>query len=219
MHGRTGSRYFNGFLYAFWCKSIEKLTDMYRYQEKRPNFNFMIRHCSKLRAFSSPNFKKSSRRSRELDSEALHTYCMHPYQIGEERGTWYLFLPLLPGKVWASGGSNSLRKARESDSTIATPQNQRFSSTNVSRLLDTTRKDTLEKKVSIYLPVCTGLSIDDVGVSRDTALTRQDRALVLKPAVSLKKRWGGYRRTARDTKYPSAKKHTHNSRQRFGMGP
>ena len=48
------------------------------------------------------------------------------------------------------------------------PQNQRFSSTNVSRLLDA-RKDTLEKSVSIYFPVCKGLSIDDVGVSRDTA--------------------------------------------------
>ena len=46
--------------------------------------------------------------------------------------------------------------------------NQRFSLTNVSRLLRT-RKDTLEKKVSMYSPVCKGLSVDDVEVSRDTA--------------------------------------------------
>ena len=41
--------------------------------------------------------------------------------------------------------------------------------------------------VSIYFPGCTSLSIDDVGVSRDTALRRYDRAQVLKPAISLKK--------------------------------
>ena len=31
-----------------------------------------------------------------------------------------------------------------------------------------TRKDTIENKVSIYFLVCKGLSVDDVGVSRDT---------------------------------------------------
>ena len=37
-----------------------------------------------------------------------------------------------------------------------------FSVANVSWLLDT-RKDTIEKKVSVYFPECKGLSIDDVG--------------------------------------------------------
>ena len=46
-------------------------------------------------------------------------------------------------------------------------KNQRFSSTNVSGLLDT-RKDTVERKISTCFLVCKGLSIDDVGVSRDT---------------------------------------------------
>ena len=52
------------------------------------------------------------------------------------------------------------------DSTIAPRPNQRFSLTNVSWLLDT-KKEIIENKVSIYFLVCKGLSIDDVGVSRD----------------------------------------------------
>ena len=47
------------------------------------------------------------------------------------------------------------------------PQNQRFPLANVSWLLDT-RKDKIENKVSTYFLVCKGLSIDGVGVSRDT---------------------------------------------------
>ena len=47
------------------------------------------------------------------------------------------------------------------------PRNQRFSLTNVSWLLDT-RKDTIENEVFIYFLMRQGLSIDDVGVSRDT---------------------------------------------------
>ena len=54
------------------------------------------------------------------------------------------------------------------DSTIPPPKTQRFSSTNVSWLLDTTRKDTTEKEVFIYFLVFKGLTIDDVRVSRDT---------------------------------------------------
>ena len=46
------------------------------------------------------------------------------------------------------------------------PRNQRFCLTNVSWLLDT-RRDTIEKDVSIYFLVCKDVSIDDVGVSRD----------------------------------------------------
>ena len=49
--------------------------------------------------------------------------------------------------------------------------------------------------------MCKGLSVDDVGegveghrVSGDAA----GRALVLKPAISFKKSWGGYRRTTVD---------------------
>ena len=53
------------------------------------------------------------------------------------------------------------------DSTIAPTPNQRFSLTNVSWLLDT-RKGTIERKVSILFLACKGLSIDDVGVSRNT---------------------------------------------------
>ena len=56
----------------------------------------------------------------------------------------------------------------KTDSTLASPPlKPRFSFTNVLWLLDT-RKDTLENKVSIYLLVCKGLSIGDVGVSRVT---------------------------------------------------
>ena len=58
------------------------------------------------------------------------------------------------------------------------------------------RKDTIKNKVSTHFLVCKGLSIDDVGegveghrISGDTT----GRALVLKPAISLKKSWGGYR--------------------------
>ena len=65
-----------------------------------------------------------------------------------------------------------------SDSIVAPPRNQRFSSTSVSRLLDT-RKDTTEKKkVSMYFPVCKGQSVDDVGMSRDTAF-QEIRPIVL----------------------------------------
>ena len=39
-----------------------------------------------------------------------------------------------------------------------------------------------------------GLSIDDVGVSRDAVFVRKyDRGLVLKPTISLMRSWGGYR--------------------------
>ena len=41
--------------------------------------------------------------------------------------------------------------------------------------------------------MCNGLSIDDVGVSTDTVFQEiRHRELVLKPAISLKKRRGGY---------------------------
>ena len=49
------------------------------------------------------------------------------------------------------------------------PQNQRYSSTNVSWLLDTS-KDTIETEVSKPFLVCKRVLIDDIGVSRDTIL-------------------------------------------------
>ena len=69
---------------------------------------------------------------------------------------------------------------------------------DVSWLLDT-GKDIIENKVSICFLVCKGLSIDDVGggVERTPYFRRHDRELVLKPAVSLKISWGGYRRPTR----------------------
>ena len=51
---------------------------------------------------------------------------------------------------------------------IASPKtSDLFLFTNVSWLLGT-RKDTIDNKISLYFLVCKGLSIDDVGVSRDT---------------------------------------------------
>ena len=59
--------------------------------------------------------------------------------------------------------------ARGTDSTIAPPQNQRFSSTNVSWRCSTQgRVLLLETEASIRFLVCKGLSIDDVRASRDT---------------------------------------------------
>ena len=52
------------------------------------------------------------------------------------------------------------------DATIPPPKVQRFYSTNIPWLLDT-RKDTI-KKEDICLKLYKGLSIDNVGVSRDT---------------------------------------------------
>ena len=53
------------------------------------------------------------------------------------------------------------------DSTIAPPQNQRFSLTNVSWLLDT-RKDDMKNTIFIYFLVCKGQSNDDVVGARGT---------------------------------------------------
>ena len=66
------------------------------------------------------------------------------------------------GDPWAKS-----TKLMGTDFTTAPPENQRFSLTDVSWLLDT-RKDTIENKVSMYFLSCKGRSIDDVEVSRDT---------------------------------------------------
>ena len=88
---------------------------------------------------------------------------------------------------------------RSTDSTIAPPPNQLFSSTNVSWLLDT-RKELKTKHPYIFC--AKGLSIDDVGVTKGTPYFRRyGRELVLKPAISLNKidglAGGGYRRISR----------------------
>ena len=56
-------------------------------------------------------------------------------------------------------------------STTTPPKKQRFSPTEVSSLLDT-REDAIEHKASICLLVCKDLSVNDVGVSRDTVLQK-----------------------------------------------
>ena len=64
-------------------------------------------------------------------------------------------------------GRKSFNTTVQTDSTIAPRKTSDFRLTNVSWLLDTS-KDTIENKVFIYILVCKGLSIKDVGVSRDT---------------------------------------------------
>ena len=70
------------------------------------------------------------------------------------------------------------------------PKNQRFSITNVSWLLDT-RKDAIESKVSIYFLVCKGLSVDDVGVSRDTVFQEIRPGACFETAGFVKEMLGG----------------------------
>ena len=85
------------------------------------------------------------------------------------------------------------------DSSIAPLQNQRFSLTDVSCLLDTRNGYyNIERKVSIYFLVCKKVyrSTTSGRVSRDTAFQE------IRPGAGFetgdfvkKKRWGGYRRT------------------------
>ena len=90
----------------------------------------------------------------------------------------------------------------KTDSTIAPRQNHRFSLMNVSSsssswLLDT-RKGTIEieNKVPIYFLVVQkayrSMTLGCRGTHRISGGTTGE--LVLKPAISLKKSWGGYRR-------------------------
>ena len=83
------------------------------------------------------------------------------------------------------------------DSTIAPPQNQRYSLTNVSRLLDK-KKYTIEKEAPMWYFVCKGLSIDDVRVSRDIAVFQEKRpeaGFETGDFAKEKLGGGGYRRT------------------------
>ena len=72
--------------------------------------------------------------------------------------------------------------------------NKRYSLTSVSRLLNT-RKDTLEKNY-LYTILCANVRRSTASGCRGTPYFRRyHRELVLKPAISLKKSWGDYRRT------------------------
>ena len=54
-----------------------------------------------------------------------------------------------------------------------------------------TRKDTNEIKVSIYFLVCKGLSIDDVGVSRDAIFQRIRLGAGFETGDFVKEKFGG----------------------------
>ena len=56
-----------------------------------------------------------------------------------------------------------------------------------------------EKTMSCYFLVRKGRSNDDVGVARGTVFQSYGGELALKPAILLKKSWGGYRRTSPHT--------------------
>ena len=59
------------------------------------------------------------------------------------------------------------------------------------RLLNT-RKDTAENKVPMYLLVCKGLTIDDVGVSREPRISGDTvGGWFLKPSICVKETLGG----------------------------
>ena len=97
---------------------------------------------------------------------------------------------------------------RATDSAIPPPRNQRYSLTNVSWLLDT-RKDTIEAKVSIRFLVSKAYRSTTSGCRGTSYLRRYDReVLVLKPAILLKKSWGGgYRRTSHAIVHPRCMVH------------
>ena len=57
-------------------------------------------------------------------------------------------------------------------------------------LLDT-RKNTIENKVSIYFLVCKGLTIDDVGVSRDTVVEEIRPGACFETGDFVKEKLGG----------------------------
>ena len=56
----------------------------------------------------------------------------------------------------------------KTDSTIAPPKTSDFLLTDVSWLLGTRTPDPIENRVFLWFLVCKSLSIDGVGVSRDT---------------------------------------------------
>ena len=76
------------------------------------------------------------------------------------------------------------------DSTIAPPQNQRFSLTNVSWLLDT-RKDAMKRISACITFVCGGLSNDDVRVVRGTVFQEIRPGAGFKTGDFVKEKLGG----------------------------
>ena len=59
------------------------------------------------------------------------------------------------------------------NSTIAPPQNHRFSLRGVSWLLDT-RKDYLTKSLHVYILLCKGLLNQDVGMVKGTTVFQEE---------------------------------------------
>ena len=78
------------------------------------------------------------------------------------------------------------------------PENRRFSSTNVSSswLIDT-RKDAMKKTSSNISWFAEDYQRMTAGWQGASYNRKYDRELILKPAISLKKIWGGYRRRTR----------------------
>ena len=86
------------------------------------------------------------------------------------------------------------RLSRNTESTIAPPPNQRFSLTNVLWLLDT-RKDARKIISSCIFLFPKDYQTMTSGWQGAPYFSRYGQELVSKPAISLKKSWGGYRRT------------------------
>ena len=112
------------------------------------------------------------------------------------------------GAVWVA----PLISPPETDSTIPLPRTSIFFSTNVSWVIGTNEEGFCWKKiVSIYFLVCKGLSLYRTMTCRGGKegapyFRRYVRELALKPAISLKKSWGGYRRTTPESQATSQKK-------------
>ena len=83
---------------------------------------------------------------------------------------------------------------RMTDSTIAPPQSQRFSSTNVLLQLDT-RKGAMKNTSSHIVLFATDYRLMTSGWQGAPYFRRYGRGLVPIPAILLKKSWGGYGRT------------------------
>ena len=94
-----------------------------------------------------------------------------------------------------AGFSRPSRSSPRTDFTIEPPKNRRFSRTKVSCLLDT-RKDSMKKALSntfMFAKVYRAMSSGRQGARY---FRRYGREPVSKRAISLKKSWGGYRRTS-----------------------
>ena len=77
------------------------------------------------------------------------------------------------------------------DSTIAPPQNQRFSSTNERFVAARHEEGCYEENIFIHCFVCKGLSNDDVGVARGTLFEEIRPDAGFKTDDFVKENWGG----------------------------